>query len=333
MPNSELVGRVVQKGESLLGRHIPRTKKNEPTTLLVVDEASGVDDTFYNVADTWTHRKLVIGNPYTCNNFFYRGDKEGDLESERAVTGEEKLYRKVIRIKAEDSPNVRLAKTEEAHGKEVSHEELVPGVVRYSDYLQRRKSWDAVRQCIGLDAEFWEGEESLLFPPEWLNRAETLATELEEDRPGIAIGVDPAEGGDSTAFSVIDYKGLIEQVSFKTPDTSEITAFTLALMRKYKLDPKRRDCCNRVCFDRGGGGKQHADRLRQQGYPVRTVGFGESATKDPRWGIATVMDRREEKEERYVYRNKRAEMYGKLSLKLGEGNFAIPAKYTELRRQ
>lgn len=35
---------MVEKGESMLGRHVPRSKDGEPATLLIVDEASGVDD-------------------------------------------------------------------------------------------------------------------------------------------------------------------------------------------------------------------------------------------------------------------------------------------------
>jgi len=196
--NAEVVGKVVQKGESMLGMHVPRTVNNEPTTLLVVDEASGVEDTPYEVADTWTHRKLVIGNPYPCTNFFFTGVKGGDLESQRSVTGEEKLYRKVIKIKATDSPNIRLALAEIAAGNKPSHKELIPGLARYSDYLQRREVWDRVAQCIGLDAEFYEGAETLLFPPEWLNLAEELHREIKvshSKRVAKAIGIDPAEGG------------------------------------------------------------------------------------------------------------------------------------------
>jgi len=254
-PTSVLIGKVAQKGESMLGEHEARTTKNEPTTLLVVDEASGVDDECYDMADTWTHRKLVIGNPFTCSNFFYRGVKEGNLESERAVTGEEKLYRNVIKIKATDSPNIRLALAEIKAGKKPSHKELIPGLARYSDYLQRRKVWDSVRQCIGLDAEFYEGAETLLFPPEWLDKAERLnsiigGSSVEDSscnlpaawlnrvrnvkrRVAKAIGIDPAEGKDSTCFAAVDEYGLIELISKKTPDTS----FIYSLLLQYLPRP------------------------------------------------------------------------------------------------
>lgn len=71
-PISYFRGMVSEKGEGMAGHHAP-------FSMLVVDEASGVDDLIYERADTWSKRKLIIGNPYQTTNFFYRGVKEGDL--------------------------------------------------------------------------------------------------------------------------------------------------------------------------------------------------------------------------------------------------------------
>jgi hypothetical protein len=90
-------------------------------------------------------------------------------------------------------------------------------------------------------------------------------------------------------------------------------------------------------FDRGGGGKQHADRMRAMGYPVRTVAFGEAVTPDIRRGLRRIDERVEAQEERYVYLNRRAEMYGTLRELIDPARdvpvFALPAEYTVLRRQ
>lgn len=77
---SYLIGRVAAKGEGMLGHHIADDRKT-PKTLFVCDEASGVDDITYERADTWAKRKLIIGNPYPCSNFFYKGVKGGDILS------------------------------------------------------------------------------------------------------------------------------------------------------------------------------------------------------------------------------------------------------------
>lgn len=76
---SYVMGRVSKKGEGLLGHHVAATGDGIPRTLFVADEASGVDDASWDAADTWANRRLAIGNPYQCSNFFKRGVKAGDL--------------------------------------------------------------------------------------------------------------------------------------------------------------------------------------------------------------------------------------------------------------
>lgn len=244
----------------------------------------------------------------------------------------ERYYRKIIRIKAEDSPNVRIALAEIRDGKQPSGECYIPGVLPYHEYAKRRQTWDKVRQCIGLDAEFYEGAEVLLFPPEWLNLSERRAREIQGPRKAVAIGIDPAEGGDKTAMAAVDHLGLIELISKQTPDTSVITGEAIAFLEKHGVPP------DRVVFDRGGGGKEHADRLRTQGYPVRSIGFGETSTIEHKREL-TPENRLEQKESRSAYKNRRAELYGRLRELLdpssrGESQvFAIPQEYVQLRQQ
>ncbi len=76
---SYLIGRVAAKGEGMLGHHIADTGDGIPKTLALFDECSGLEDITYERCDTWARRKLCIGNPYACNNFFYRGVKGGDV--------------------------------------------------------------------------------------------------------------------------------------------------------------------------------------------------------------------------------------------------------------
>lgn len=337
---SYLIGRVAAKGEGFLGHHIAETGDKIPRTLFIVDEASGVDDESFSVSDTWARRKLVIGNPYPCENFFKKGVKAGSQPRDENDPSKG-FHRRVIRIKAEDSPNVRLAQAQIKAGQEPTGEVIVPGVKSWPEYVKNRKLWDKIRQCIGLDAEFYEGAEVLLYPPDWLNRAETIAAGLHRNRQAKAIGIDPAEGGDSTAMAAVDELGLIELVSKKTPDTAIITSEALAFMTRHGVPPEM------TMFDRGGGGKQHADRLRQQGYNVRTVAFGESSKPERKRGGITPLDTAIKQDEtRYIYKNRRAEMYGRLRIRLDPSNeryavpsqslaigWGIPAEYTELRRQ
>lgn len=320
---------------AMQGHHIAITGDGIPRTLFVSDECSSVSDDYYIMACGWFDRMLAIGNPWQCNNFFkyaIKGrpgtdDKGGDIKAEN--NGH--FHRKIIKARAEDSPNVRLGLAQIKNGEKPTNEIIVPGVKSYEEYVLNRKMWTKEHQCVALDAEFYEGPDEMMFPPEWLNLAEQKAAKLVGvGRKAKAIGIDPAEGGDQTTMAAVDEQGLIDLVSKKTPDTSVITSEAIAFMRKHGVKPED------VLFDAGGGGKQHVDRLREQGYKVRAIAFGGGATPDKRVGVALLETRKEEDEVRYIYKNRRAEMYFLLRLRLdpsmGEG-FAIPAEYTELRHE
>ncbi len=261
-----------------------------------------------------------------------------------------RYIRKIIHITALDSPNVRLATEQRRRGLPVTHQEMVPGVLSEREFQKRSATWDDILQTIGLHARFYEGAEVLMYPPQWLNRAEQLARERgnrQHPNNKRSLGIDPGEGMANTAWAVVDDSGLLELKSKKTPDTSEIIEDTLTLMRRWQVPP------DRVIFDRGGGGKQHADRMRAMrtfdypnGIKVRTVAFGESISLDPKRGLRPIDVRMDAKEDKYTYVNRRAEMYGELRILLDpsatfrdssgkevECSFAIPQKYSELRTQ
>jgi hypothetical protein len=326
-PRSECIGRVAKKGEGFLGRHV-ESGDGRPYTLIVGDEASGLADAAYEGPDTWAHRKLFIGNPYDCTNFFKAGVKRGNI---RAPDGS-RFYRKVIQIKAVDSPNVQLGLAQERAGMKPTNELLIPGLLSYAEYKKRRLMWDKRRQTIGLDAEFYEGADVMLFPMDWLDRAARLA-EVGSKRGGKrTMGVDTGEGGDDTVWTVVDRYGVLHQLSMKTPDTSMIPGQTLALMKEFGV--KSMD----VYFDRGGGGYQIVKFMNRKGYRCNHVNFGESASDPSRFKrMRTSFQKSDEAAQRQTYKNRRAELYGLLREMIdpnfNEDGFAIPRKYEELRRQ
>jgi hypothetical protein len=79
-PFSYMIGRVSAKGEGLLGHHVADTGDGIPRTLFLADEASGVDNESWEKPDTWAKKKLAIGNPFPCINFFREAVREGDIE-------------------------------------------------------------------------------------------------------------------------------------------------------------------------------------------------------------------------------------------------------------
>ena len=227
----------------------------------------------------------------------------------------ERLYRKVIRIRGEDSPNVRLAFAEGAtleHPERASGTMVCPGCLTWDDYVKRRRTWDKVRQCVGIDGMFWEGAEVLMFPPAWLDRAAEVASGLKRNNPNrkaAAIGCDPAEGGDRTAMAAVDELGLIELTSRLTPNTSDVRSGMVAFAAKHGLlnHPER------WVIDAGNGGKIHADALRDQGLKgVRAVAFGEAVNLPLKRGLRRLEEKVDNREEKSAFFNRRAEMYGNL---------------------
>jgi len=353
---SYLKGMVASDGAAMQGHHVAKTGDGIKRTLFLVDEASGVQDEYHKMASTWANSMLIIGNPWECQNFFKHAvkgrpgteDKGGNILREESDPSKG-YYRRVIKIQATDSPNVRYGLKEVAKGFSPTDTMILPGVLSYAEYAKRRRLWDKIKQCVSLDGEFYEGAEVMMFPPEWLNLANQLAISQNPKRKGLAIGCDPAEGGDSSSWSVVDDDGLIELVSLKTPDTTFITRHTIKLYLQYGVDPSN------IWFDRGGGGKQHADRLRDtcmgcfkeksicqcgnfRPHNVKTVSFGEPASEVDRFKKATSRKKSEkvdDHETRTIYKNRRAEMYGIIRELIDPSNdgFGIPAKYTELRRQ
>lgn len=242
--------------------------------------------------------------------------------------------RKIIHIGAEHSPNVALGLAQEAAGLEPTNEEVLPGVISYQLYQHRRKTWSDIRACVGIDGHFYEGAAQLLYPPTWCNASAERARDIgiKGRTKAKAMGVDTAEGGDNTCWSIVDSDGLIRLDSFKTPDTSIIVGRTIAYIKQYNIDPKN------VLFDQGGGGQQHSDRLRRMGYAVGDMSFGETASPEPVRHMVPFDQKTHDRREKYTYKNRRAQMYWSLHLRMDpletEGKvFAIPEEYSELRRQ
>lgn len=321
-------------GEALAGHHAE-------WTLLVADEASGLTKQVKTFTEGWAKKAFIFGNPHECQNFYREACDQGDIPDDSGTD----YLQKIIEISAFDSPNVRAGIAKAKLGLPVG-DDVIKGVLSYGEYLYRLKMWDEIRKCVGLFAKFYVGKELRLYPPDWLNASHGFLAMCPASRKGKAIGVDPAEGGDNTAMCCVDEYGLLELQSFKTTDTSVISGHVLALARRW-------DCpVSGICFDRGGGGKQIADRMKELGFPVTTVAFGESVNLDIKRVRHQVPARRENREDKTIFTSRRQEMYSILSDAIdpawltdiagnpipGEWLFAIPKasygpQYQELLRQ
>lgn len=241
-------------------------------------------------------------------------------------------YRKVLKIKATDSPNVKYALAERAKGLPISNRVLIKGVLTWEEYCKRRATWDRIRQTIGLDAEFYEGAEVLLYPPDWLDRAGQIADSLQGTyRVAKAAGCDPGEASAETAFVAVDEFGIIELQSQIIPDSMVIADKYVQFLQRHKIPESR------ATIDRGGGGFQLASAMRRMGYDIRTVAFGEAISLPPKVGSYLPRHRKLLAEQKYAYTNRRAQMYGDLHVlldpSLNPDGYGIPKELLELRRQ
>jgi hypothetical protein len=269
-------------------------------SLLVIDEASRVPDDLYRAV-----RPMLAVSKGNLVCLTTPWGKQGWFHKEWHGGGDWER----VRITAEECPRIS--------GEFLEEERRSMGESWYrQEYM----------------CSFEDAGGSPLFLPGWLDRAASLARDLAgKPRRAKAIGCDPGEGVSSTVWVVVDELGVIAVVSEKTADTSVIVGKTAAMIKEYGVEP------GRVVFDRGGGGKQHADLLESKGCRVRTVGFGEAVTAEPSYQQQSVADRIGQRSERYSYVNRRAQLYGQLRLLLNpahnERGFAIPAEFGELRRQ
>ena len=273
------------------------------TVLFVVEEASGVDDAFFPAIETQRHCSLFIGNPLRDQGTFAAVCKAGDQRHPGAA---DRLFRKVIHVSGEDSPNVIVGRAWRAAGRAGSpprrgpHGQVwqVPGILSYETFLEREATLRPSEKRTRLYGLFPEEAGERMFPSAWLDAAQRLGALLQarirqRGRPmgrPFALGVDASEGGgDKSAWCVWGRFGVVEIVAKETPNTTEIAGTTLALMRRYRIKPWY------VAFDAGGGGKQIADQLRERGYDeIRDVDFGGRANDSRK------------------YMNCRAELYGEL---------------------
>lgn len=310
-PLDYLLGQVTNQAESFQGHHLERDK---PRVLAIFDEASGVPDEYYDAAESWAHRMLVIGNPLSTANFFYRHCKAGDQPDPAGGPG---LLRKVIHVDGRDSPNVQTGMGWKEAGRAGPPPAVIPGLLTFDEFIRRQQSWDEVQKTMRLYGHFYEGEHARMFPSSWLDQAmdrQRWQEAEEQHRQVQAIGLDVAAGGrDKTCWTLADQQGVIQQIILDIDNTMETVGRTINLVEEHRLSP------NYVAIDAGGGGKQIADRLWEQGYGVKLVGFGEAA------------------ESKQAYKNRRAELYGTLRSRLDPQHqqqvFLLPPQAHELRQE
>jgi len=215
---------------------------NEDGVMLVFDEASGIPDSIWSVADGFftentPHRfHLAFSNPRRNTGYFYEtfNSKRAFWRTRnidaREVEGTDKnLYQRIIDEYGFDSYQANV----EVYGQFPSEgDDQFIAVNVVDDAMRRPKYKDASAP--------------------------------------ITIGVDPARfGSDATVIAVRQGRDIIALKRHRGADTMEVVGHVIEAIEEYK--PAL------VCVDEGGLGAGVVDRLKEQKYKIRGVNFGSKA--------------------------------------------------------
>lgn len=142
-PDQYAMGLSTDQPERFQGLH-------SPNILVIIDEASGVDDTIFHAIEgltTSAHVKvLLLGNPTQLSGEFY------DAFNKRASS-----YKR-YRISAYDSPNVRAGQI------------VLPGLATIASIERKQKLWgkDSDLFRVRVDGDFPRTSANSLFPLDWI---------------------------------------------------------------------------------------------------------------------------------------------------------------------
>jgi len=268
-------------------------------TAFFLDEATGVTEKFFDIAGTQAKIKVAISNPRVSSGWFRRLFAAADPDETQTIKMPNGTKRRLITIAGTDCLNV------------------VEGQIILEGQITRQRlaaimahpdpDW---RRVMGEGKFPREDRERQLIMPSWLHRHwQVWHKNIEVECFGLDVG-DSADG-DPSCLAAGGEQGLCRLHIRKEKNTMGTVGWVLGVARKkHGIDLTRGE--NFVCVDADGIGKGVADRLEEEGVKVISH-FGESSP-----------------EEKQMFKNKRAETWGNLALRLdpegpwGHTPWAVP---------
>ncbi len=238
--------------------------------LVIVEEASGVEEEIWDALDSLKYRRLVaIGNPIRAEGRFVDLIRQADTD--RADGIEPRKAVNAIRIPSTDSPD---AEKEE------------------SEYGLADKTWiDATRRRYGaqslycrshIDALIPELSADVLLPPEWLDRATAVQrTALPPNHPihrsrRIAVDLGEGVGRDDTAILVRDADGILELISGNSLSLASAAQEVARLSLRHGVPVER------ISYDGVGIGRDFHNHLARHGLKDAVRYAGAGRPREPR---------------------------------------------------
>ena len=222
---------------------------NADGVMLIFDEASGIPDAIWDVAqgfftENTPHRFwLAFSNPRRNQGYFYecfnaKRDfwKTANIDARDVEDTDKQVYEQIIAEYGEDSPQARI----EVYG------------------------------------EFPSAGDDQFISPRLVDEAVKRPKHKDPQAP-IVVGIDPARGGaDSTVIAVRQGRDLVAIRRYHGDDTMTVVGHVIEAIEEYKP--------TLVVMDEGGLGYGILDRLNEQRYKVRGVNFGWKAKNQVMWG-------------------------------------------------
>lgn len=243
--------------------------------LVLIDEASGVQDRFFEVlgsmlaGDGGTVRKCYISNPTRTTGEFFRSHT---TQSE---------YFKVLHYSSEETPNALGDK-----------ENAIPGLAGrvWLDELANKCGKDSAQYKIRARGEFVYDAEGKIIPLDLLKAAQE-AWDGEHTEGDLQIGVDPAGDGvlgDETAIAIRRGNQVMSVLTWRGASEDAVVAHAIGALRDHRKT--RETTAPRIAIDAEGGiGTRVAAKLRvaaeAEGFDLVMVRSGKKMWGSPEYHL------------------------------------------------
>lgn len=268
-----------ETGEGFSGYH-------GPAVLMLFDEASMVNEEFWDLAMTQATLRVALSNPRTLGGWFRRLFPSIEPDECQTIDLPGESRRRLVTVDAKDCLNVR------------TNTHAIPGQItseQYATIMAHPSAW--YRRVFG-DGQFpLEDPESQLILPSWLDRHIKAFDHADIVVEAFGFDIAASEHGDATVLAAGGSRGCLDLHIRRRVDVMATTGWAIELIQsRYDIDILQGQYP--ICVDADGIGLGVADRLEEQGaWVIRHVG-SESA------------------EDRQRHFNRRAETWGLLSDRL-----------------
>lgn len=221
--------------------------------LVVVDEASGVDEEIWDAIESLGYERLVaIGNPIRAEGRFVDLIRQADTDAADGIPP--RLAVKAIQIPSTDSPHANLDKS--------------PWGIADRTWLEscyRRYGRNSLWVRSHIRAEIPEVSSDILIPPQWLDRATSVQRPaLPPGHPvhrtrRIAVDLGEGVGRDSTAILVRDADGILDLIAGASLPLASAAEEVARVSRIYGIP------ADRISYDKLGVGRDFRNHLVRHG--------------------------------------------------------------------